>query len=262
MDRTRAARYGIIAFLVISIFIQASAAFVEVRSGPGWNLTVREEAVIDPDTGVPYISAGEMLQDRAPDLWEKMSLELKAQYNQQPAVKRRIDLTLTPTDEQMNRTRALIGLNLTEGEFYAAVYPDLWAAIPGWQKDLWANRTSSPRDSGSPAINNSTREEAPGTNQTSGQASGGPSGGAAVQAVSPDISQAGSGTSVDSGGPTTLSSTITPSGTSTRVSGAVGTVSAFASVHSRSRSSSLDYEKFTSASGVIDHFDFSIEYGG
>lgn len=300
MTSIRTTALALIAILAAGIIAGASAASAEIRSGPGWNLTIREEPLTDPATGNQYASAAEFIRDQAPDVWDTLTPDQKQAYGSQPAVKRRIDLFLTPGPDQVNRTAALAGRNLTEAEFYAAVYPDLWAVIPSWQKEIWANRThpggGTPAGTPAPVTvtaastaatgadpaqisardTASTREAGSadstpvpsGDNSRGGTASGDtvPSGSAAAggnSRVSGGESGTRSGYAVESaGGNTTVSTSITPRGIQTHVTGAVGTVSAFASVHSRSRSSSLDYEKFTSVSGIIDHFDFAIEYEG
>lgn len=267
MKRTGIVIFAIIAALLGGAIVVIVEGSVEIRSGPGWNLTIQEDPVINPDTGEQYGSAAEFLEERAPERWNTMSPGLQAWYARQPAVRRRIDLTLTPTEEQRNRIRALSGRNLTEAEFYAAVYPDLWIVIPDWQKDIWANRThSSGSHTGvSPAAVNSTSPSPAEGSQASGSGPGNVTEGVngdRVPADPTDETRSRSGFSVDSGGNTSVSSTTTPAGTAARVSGAVGTISAFASAHSHSRSSILDYSRLTSVSGVIDHFGFSVRYLG
>lgn len=266
MKRTEIVIVAIISAVLACAIVVIAAGSVEIRSGPGWNLTIQEDPVINPDTGEQYGSAAEYLEDRAPERWEAMSPELQDWYSRQPAVIRRIDLTLTPTEEQRNRTRALSGRNMTEADFYAAVYPDLWIVIPDWLKDLWVNQTHSfgDRTGDYPAaVNPATPSPAEGSQASESGLSGNVTEGS--DSVPPDPTDEAcsrSGVSVDSGGNISFFSAITPAGTNTRVWGAVGTISAFANVHSRSRSSVLDYSRFTSASGVIDFFDFSVRFTG
>jgi hypothetical protein len=103
-------------------------------TGPGgWIVQLNMTPIINPNTGLPYSSEAEYMQDNYPDQWAVTTPEGRANEYASPALRDgggAYPMTLSPnisiSDSQMDR---IIAENMTIAEVYAWLAPDFWAAV-------------------------------------------------------------------------------------------------------------------------------------
>jgi hypothetical protein len=127
-----------LALLSMTIVVPASAETISAQ-GPGWKFNATETPIINPATGEPYPSLGAFEQALFPGLWDQMSPAARDKANMTPAVNNQFDLSYSLNELQQAISLQLNGARITEAEYLAKVLPDLWAALPGWQKEQYAN---------------------------------------------------------------------------------------------------------------------------
>jgi len=125
--------------LVISAMIPGVAASEEHYSGTGWTLILYEDPIINPQTGNPYESMGDFYQATNPAYWESLSMIDQNRLSREPAVLPGLTLAISRTEEQQAMAMDLAGQTMTKAEYYAHVFPDLFALVPEWQKEIWEN---------------------------------------------------------------------------------------------------------------------------
>ncbi len=99
-------------------------------SGPGWYVNSYTEPILDPSTGLPYTSEGDMDRKTTPDHWNSLTPEEKAREDTNPAPLETGGASISYpaldiTDEEIAR---IIDGNMTTAEVYAWLAPDFWAA--------------------------------------------------------------------------------------------------------------------------------------
>jgi hypothetical protein len=137
------------AFLLV---VPAFAGSVHAE-GPGWKFNATETPVINPATGIPFPSMGALDQALYPGLWATMSPAARAGANNTPAVSRSFDLSYTLNATQQAVANLAEARSVTEAGYLSAVLPDLWAAIPEWQKEQYRNEQHRSISSGLPPVN-------------------------------------------------------------------------------------------------------------
>jgi hypothetical protein len=124
-----------VAFLLV---VPASAGTVHAES-PGWKFNATETPVINPATGIPFPSMGALEQALYPGLWNTMSPAARSEANNTPAISRSFDLSYTLNASRQAVSKQVEARSVTEAEYLSNVLPDLWAAIPEWQKEQYRN---------------------------------------------------------------------------------------------------------------------------
>jgi hypothetical protein len=148
-----------IPFLIVVSIMAAFLLVVPVcagsvhAEGPGWKFNATETLVINPATGTPFPSMGALDQALYPGLWATMSPAARAAANNTPAVSRSFDLSYALNASQQEVANLAEARSVTEAGFLSAVLPDLWAAIPEWQKELYRNEQHRSISSSLPPVN-------------------------------------------------------------------------------------------------------------
>jgi hypothetical protein len=127
------------AILVFSAMIPGVAASEERYSGTGWTLILNEDPIINPQTGNPYESMGDFYQATNPAYWESLPMTDQNRLSREPAVLPGLTLAISRTEEQQAMAMDLAGQTMTRAEYYASLFPDLFAVVPDWQKEIWEN---------------------------------------------------------------------------------------------------------------------------
>ena len=97
--------------------------------GQGWVVEQNLTPMIDPNTGLPYTSYADYTKNTDPESWNNMTPENKAILEAMPAMTGYTTIkspAFNLTDEQFAR---VMKENMTDGETYAWLYPDFWAAV-------------------------------------------------------------------------------------------------------------------------------------
>jgi len=126
------------ALAVLLMVIPVSAGSVH-GEGPGWKFNATETPIVDPATGMPFPSMGALDQALYAGLWNAMSPAAKTLANDTPAMSRSFDLSYTLNASQQAISEQVETRSVTEAQYLSAVLPDLWAAIPAWQKEQYQN---------------------------------------------------------------------------------------------------------------------------
>jgi hypothetical protein len=107
-----------------------SATYVHYSGPGGWSVEQNLTPIINPNTGLPYTSDADYMQNAYPDQWNNTTPEGRANEEAMPAV---TGVTMIfaggmndITDEEMAR---IVAENMTTGEVYAWLVPDFWAAV-------------------------------------------------------------------------------------------------------------------------------------
>jgi hypothetical protein len=128
----------VITAFVLLLALPASAGSVH-GEGPGWKFNATETTIVDPATGIAFPSMGALDRALYPGLWDTMSPAAKTLANNTPAISRSFDLYYTLNASQKAVSAQVETRSVTEAQYLSAVLPDLWAAIPGWQKEQYQN---------------------------------------------------------------------------------------------------------------------------
>lgn len=110
----------------------AISATYQHYSGPegqGWVVEQNLTPIINPNTGLPYTSQADYVQNTDPACWNNMTPEERTADGAMPAITGYTTISSPAfdlTDEQFAR---VMKENMTNGETYAWLYPDFWAAV-------------------------------------------------------------------------------------------------------------------------------------
>jgi hypothetical protein len=127
-----------ISMAALLLVMPASAGSVH-GEGPGWKFNATETSIIDPTTGMPFPSMGALDRALYPGLWDAMSSAAKTLADNTPAISRSFDISYALNASQQAISEQVETRSVTEAQYLSAVLPDLWAAIPAWQKEQYQN---------------------------------------------------------------------------------------------------------------------------
>ena len=127
------------AMTMLLLFVPVSAGSVH-GEGPGWKFNATETTLVDPATGTPFPSMGAFDRTLHPGQWDAMSPAARTLADNTPAISRSFDLSYTLNASQQAKSEQVETRSVTEAQYLSAVLPDLWAAIPEWQKEQYQNQ--------------------------------------------------------------------------------------------------------------------------
>lgn len=134
------------------LMVPADAGVVHAE-GPGWKFNATETQILNPATGMPFSSLGALDRALYPGLWNAMSPAARERADTTPAISRSFGLSYSLNASQQAVSRQVEARSVTEAEYLSIVLPDLWAAIPEWQKEQYRSEQHHSLSSGLPPVN-------------------------------------------------------------------------------------------------------------
>jgi hypothetical protein len=101
----------------------------ETKSGPGWEMEIVVEDLNQ------YSSMAGYYKVQYPDIWNSLSPAKQKELELEPARVGYITMSRTLNPQQIEIVRGLWGSTMTNAEYFSTVWPDLWAAMPAWEKN-------------------------------------------------------------------------------------------------------------------------------
>lgn len=102
--------------------------------GPGWKIEIVIQEPKDQDQR-SYDSMAEYYRVQHPLVYASLSPEEQQRLESQPARVGYVNIETSLNQEQQEVVRAIWGTTLTNKEYYTLLWPDLWNALPKWQKE-------------------------------------------------------------------------------------------------------------------------------
>ena len=118
--------------VVCTVCIPAISATYQRYYGPegqGWVVEQNLTPIINPTTGLPYASEADYAKNTDPESWNNMTPENKANFEAMPAVTGYTTISSPVFDLTAEQFARVMKENMTDGEVYAWLYPDFWAAV-------------------------------------------------------------------------------------------------------------------------------------